>query len=96
LSFSSARQFSLRKHEATLRILLGIRRQFYLGDGRRALIIEASYGLGGGKRFGRFLRYQQLANPEATPASGNFPNVPFNVGVLTLPINLKIGYSWGG
>jgi hypothetical protein len=95
-SFSSIRQFSLRKHEATVRVLFGIRRQFYLSDGRRLLTVEASYGVGGGKRFGRFLHYQELGVLRETPAAGNFPNVHFNVGVFTLPINLKIGYSWGG
>ena len=100
---SFTQQFSLRKHEATVRILFGIRRQFYLGDGRSAFTAEASWGVGGGKRFGRFLNYRRQAGPGVFPTFnpwtspfGDSPTMHFNVGVFTLPVNLKIGYSWGG
>jgi hypothetical protein len=100
---SFTQQFSLRKHEATVRVLFGIRRQFYLGNGRSAFTAEASWGVGAGKRFGRFLNYRRQAGPGAFPIftpwgsrSEDFSTVHFNVGVITLPVNLKIGYSWGG
>jgi hypothetical protein len=100
---SSTQQFSLRKHEATVRVLFGIRRQFYLGDGRSAFTAEASWGVGGGKRFGRFLNYRQVSGPGVFPfidpwtsPPGDSQTVHFDVGVFTLPLNLKIGYSWGG
>jgi hypothetical protein len=105
---SFTQQFSLRKHETTVRILFGIRRQFYLSNGRSAFTAEASWGVGGGKRFGRFLNFRQQAGPGMFPM-GMFPvftpwasgpgdsqTVPFNVGVFTLPVGLKIGYNWGG
>jgi hypothetical protein len=96
-------QFSLRKHEATVRILFGVRRQFYLGDGRSAFAAEASWGVGAGKRFGRFLNYRQQAGPGFFPffdpwtsRPGDAQTVPFNVGIFTMPVSFKIGYSWGG
>ncbi len=96
-------QFSLRKHEATVRVLFGIRRQFSLGDGRSAFTAEASWGVGAGKRFGRFLNYRRQAGPDFFPVSTPWsdrpedaPTVHFNVGVFTMPVSLKIGYSWGG
>ncbi len=100
---SFTQQFSLRKHEATVRVLFGIRRQLYLGDGRSAFTAEASWGVGAGKRFGRFLNYRRQAGPGAFPFYSpwggrpeNAPVVHFNVGVVTMPVSLKIGYSWGG
>jgi hypothetical protein len=100
---SFTQQFSLRKHEATVRVLFGIRRQFYLGKGRSAFTAEASWGVGAGKRFGRFLNYRRQASPGSfpfyTPWAGRTeasPTVHFDVGVFTMPVNVKIGYSWGG
>jgi hypothetical protein len=85
------------------RVLFGIRRQFYLGDGRSAFTAEASWGVSGRKRFGRFLNYRQEEGPGLFPffdprsgGSGNSQTVHFDVGVFTLPLSLKIGYSWGG
>ncbi|MBD0257311.1 MAG: hypothetical protein ICV83_16455 [Cytophagales bacterium] len=99
---SSTQQFSLRKHEATVRVLFGIRRQFYVGNGRSAFTAEASWGVGAGKRFGRFLNYRRQAGPGLfpmyTPWTGRLEDsstVHFAVGVFTMPVNLKIGYSWG-
>lgn len=96
-------QFSLRKHEATARILFGVRRHFYLGDGQSAFIAEAAWGVGVGTRFGRLLDYRRQTGPGPfapfTPWTGrpaDSPTVHFNVGVITLPVSLKIGYSWGG
>ncbi len=100
---SFTQQFSLRKHEATVRVLFGIRRQFYVGKGRSAFTAEASWGVGAGKRFGRFLNYRRQAGPGVfpfyTPWAGRTEDsgtVRFNVGVFTMPVNVKIGYSWGG
>jgi hypothetical protein len=100
---SFTQQFSLRKHEATVRILFGIRRQFYLGNGRSAFTAEASWGVGGGKRFGKFLDYRQQEGLGMFPVFDSWDRslrdsqtVHFAVGVFTLPLSVKIGYSWGG
>jgi hypothetical protein len=99
---SFTQQFSLRKHEVTARVLFGIRRQFYLRNGRSAFTAEASWGIGAGKRFGRFLNYRRQVGPGAFPIyspwggrPNDSPTVHFSRGVFTMPIGLNIGYSWG-
>jgi hypothetical protein len=100
---SFAQQFSLRKHEINARVLLGIRRHFYLRGGKSAFSTEASLGFGGGQRFGKMLNVRRYYGPTYGYPSGTWTGRPvepyssrFNEGVFTLPLNLKIGYSWGG
>ncbi len=89
-------QFSLRKHEITVRVLLGVRRHFYLRGGKSAFSTEASLGFGGGQRFGKLLDVRRYPYPYTQWGQPIEPYTRrFNVGVFTLPVNLKIGYSWG-
>ncbi len=99
---SFGQEFSLRKHEVTGRVQLGLRRHFYLRGGNSAFSTEASLGLGAGKRFGKFLDARRNVGSSNCPPDAGVgrPIEPetsrFNATVIVFPINVKIGYSWGG
>ena len=99
---SFGQEFSLRKHEVTARVQLGIRRHFYLRGGKSAFSTEASLGLGAGKRFGTFLDVRRQYGSSSCPPDAGVgrPIEPetsrFNATVIVFPVNVKIGYTWGG
>jgi hypothetical protein len=95
-------EFSLRKHEVTARLQFGLRHHFYSRSSKSAFSTEASLDIGGGKRFGEFLNVRRFHGSSDCPPDSwrGSPIEPktssFDVDIMVFPVNVKIGYSWGG
>lgn len=98
---SWAQAFSLRKHEASARVVWGIRQRLLLNEQGSMLSLELSGGLGYGVRFGTAFVYRREAETYACEYLGNRASTLTNATenflahFLALPVNLKVGYSWG-
>lgn len=95
-------EFSLRKQDVSARVQFGVRRHFYLPGGKPAFSTEVSAGLGVGERSGKFLDVRRHSGSTSCPPDAvlDRPIEPkttsFKVTMVVFPINIKIGYSWGG
>ncbi len=98
---SWAQIFSLRKHEINARMLLGVRRDVTLRGTASALSFELAGGFGYWVRFGEsFVQRSRGAiyGCERLYDDQSIRNETqrFSIRNFALPVNLKIGYSWGG
>jgi hypothetical protein len=82
-------------------VVWGIRQRLLLNEQGSLLSLEFSGGLGYGIRFGRTFNQNKayyISTCEGLDRSPMRPLHSENVlaHFLALPVNLKIGYSWGG
>lgn len=102
-SASWAQEFSLRKHEVSARVVWGVRQRLLLNEQGALLSLEFSGGFGGGVRSGTaFVRRrgvdkiyscEQFDNGFFLGRTNFTEN--FLARFVALPVNLKVGYSWG-
>jgi hypothetical protein len=98
---SWAQAFSLRKHEVSARMIGGVQQRFPLNEQGSMVLLEFTGGFGYGVRFGTAFVHRREAATYACENLGNGSlsrtNYTENVlaHFLALPVNLKIGYSWG-
>jgi hypothetical protein len=98
--YSWAQAFSLRKHEVSARVVLGVRRHLPLNQRGSGLSLEFSFGAGYGVRFGKSSvqsRVYQIYTCQALQLSppGRQYTENFAARFVAFPVNLKVGYSWG-
>jgi hypothetical protein len=101
-SASWAQAFSLRKHEVWARVVWGVRQRLLLNEQGALLSLEFSGGIGYGLRFGTAFVHRR--GVDKIYACEHLDNGPFSrtnytenflARIVTLPVNLKVGYSWG-
>jgi hypothetical protein len=100
-SASWAQAFSLRKFETSARVVWGARRHFLLNPRGAAVSLQFSGGFGYGVRFGTAFVRRNEANTDYCRFIGTsgFSRTNYTENFVArfveLPVNLKIGYSWG-